>query len=125
MRLLLDTNVLLWTMAGDARADPLRERLLDEDNEVVVSVASYWEVAIKAGTGKLDVDVAQLRQAVRLSGFVELPVLGAHTEQLAGLPAIHRDPFDRLLVAQAQAEPMRLLTSDRLLAGYGASVEVV
>ena len=125
MRLLLDTNVLLWTMAGDARADPLRERLLDEDNEVVVSVASYWEIAIKAGIGKLDVDVAQLRRAVRLSGFVELPVLGAHTVQLAVLPAIHRDPFDRLLVAQARAEPMRLLTSDRLLAGYGASVEVV
>ena len=125
MRLLLDTNVLLWTMAGDARADHLRERLLDEDNEVVVSVVSYWDVAIKAGIGKLDVDVAQLRRAVRLSGFVELPVLGAHTEQLAVLPAIHRDPFDRLLVAQARAEPMRLLTSDRLLAGYGASVEVV
>lgn len=125
MRLLLDTNVLLWTMAGDARVDHLRERLLDEDNEVVVSVASYWEVAIKTAIGKLDVDVAQLRQAARLSGFLELPVLGAHVEQLRGLPAIHRDPFDRLLVAQAQAEPMRLLTSDRLLAGYGASVEVV
>ena len=112
-------------MAGDARADHLHERLLDEDNEVVVSVASYWEVTIKAGIGKLDVDVAQLRRAVRLSGFVELPVLGVHTEQLAVLPAIHHDPFDRLLVAQARAEPMRLLTSDRLLAGYGGSVEVV
>jgi PIN domain nuclease of toxin-antitoxin system len=125
VRLLLDTNVLLWAMAGDARVEALRERLLDEDNEVFVSAASYWEVAIKAGLGKLDVDVGELRRAVRLSGFVELPVLGAHTEQLAGLPALHRDPFDRLLVAQAQAEPMRLLTADRLLAGYGASVEVV
>ena len=125
MRLLLDTNVLLWAMAGDARIDHLRARLLDEDNEVYVSAASYWEVAIKAGIGKLDVDVRQLRQAVRLSGFAELPVLGVHTERLAGLPAIHRDPFDRLLVAQADVEPMRLLTSDRLLAGYGASVEVI
>ena len=125
MRLLLDTNVLLWTMAGDARVDYLRERLLDEDNEVVVSVASYWQIALQAGLGKLDVDVGELRRAVRLSGFAELPVLGAHTERLAVLPAIHRDPFDRLLVAQAQAEPLRLLTADRLLAGYGASVEVV
>ena len=123
--MLLDTNVLLWTMAGDARADHLRDRLLDEDNEVYASAASYWEVAIKAGIGKLDVDVRQLRQAVRLSGFVELPVLGVHTERLAALPAIHRDPFDRLLVAQADVEPMRLLTSDRLLAAYGASVEVI
>jgi PIN domain nuclease of toxin-antitoxin system len=125
VRLLLDTNVLLWTVVDDARVEHLRERLLDEDNEVVVSVASYWKVAIKAGLGKLDVDIGELRRAVRLSGFVELPVLGAHTERLAGLPAIHRDPFDRLLVAQALAEPMRLLTSDRLLAGYGPSVEVV
>lgn len=125
MRLLLDTNVLLWAMAGDARVDHLRDRLLDEDNEVYVSAASYWEIAIKAGIGKLDVDVGKLRQAVRLSGFVELPVLGAHAERLAGLPQLHRDPFDRLLVAQAEAEPMRLLTSDRLLAGYGASVEVI
>ena len=116
LRLLLDTNVLLWAMAGDARVDPLRERLLDEDNEVYVSAASCWEVAIKAGLGKLDVDVAELRKAVRPSGFLELPVLGAHTERLVGLPASHRDPFDRLLVAQARAEPMSLLTSDRLLA---------
>ena len=125
MRLLLDTNVLLWAMAGDARVDHLRERLLDDDNEVYVSAASYWEVAIKAGIGKLDVDVGELRRAVRSSGFAELPVLGVHTERLAGLPRIHRDPFDRLLLAQAEAEPMRLLTSDRLLAGYGASVEMV
>lgn len=125
MRLLLDTNVLLWTIAGDARVLPLKDRLLDDDNEVFVSVASYWEVAIKAGIGKLNVDVAELRQAARLSGFLELPVLGPHTEQLARLPALHRDPFDRLLVAQAQAEPMRLLTSDALLAGYGSAVEVI
>ena len=89
MRLLLDTSVLLWAMAGDPRVDHLRDRLLDEDNEVYASAASYWEVAIKAGLGKLDVDVAELRRAVRLSGFAELPVLGAHAEQLAGLP---RDP---------------------------------
>ena len=125
MRLLLDTNVLLWTVAGEARVEHLRERLLDEDNEVYVSAASYWEVAIKAGIGKLDVDIGELRQAVRLSGFLELPVLGVHTERLAALPKIHRDPFDRLLVAQADTEPMRLLTLDRLLAGYGGSVEVV
>ena len=125
MRLLLDTNVLLWTLAGDPRVEHLQARIVDDDNEVYVSAASFWEVAIKAGIGKLDVDVAQLREAARDSGYLELPVLGAHTEHLAGLPAIHKDPFDRMLVAQAKAEPMRLLTSDQLLAQYGSNIEVV
>jgi len=125
VRLLLDTNVLLWTIAGDERVEHLRDRILDDDNEIYVSAASYWEVAIKAGIGKLDVDVASLRQAARESGYLELPVLGVHTEQLAKLPAIHKDPFDRMLVAQADAEPMRLLTADHLLASYGPSVEVI
>jgi PIN domain nuclease of toxin-antitoxin system len=125
MRLLLDTNVLLWTIAGDPRVEHLRDRVLDDDNEVYASTASFWEVAIKAGIGKLAVDVAELRQAARESGYIELPVLGAHTEHLARLPALHKDPFDRMLVAQANAEPMRLLTADRLLADYGANIEIV
>lgn len=125
MRLLLDTNVFLWTIAGDPRVEHLRDRIVDDDNEVYVSAASYWEVAIKAGIGKLDVDVGALRQAARDSGFLELAVLGSHSEHLTKLPAHHKDPFDRMLVAQANAEPMRLLTSDKLLAGYGSNVEVI
>lgn len=125
MKLLLDTNVLLWALAGHPRVEHLRDRLVDEDNDVYASVASFWEVAIKVGIGKLDADVAELRRAARDSGWIELPVLGAHTEQLGALPMLHRDPFDRLLVAQAHAEPMRLLTSDSLLASYGGGVEVV
>lgn len=125
MRLLLDTNVMLWALAGLRRVEHLQPRLVDDDNDVYASVASFWEVAIKAGIGKLDVDVATLRQAARDSGWIELPVLGPHTEQLAKLPLLHRDPFDRILVAQAHAEPMRLLTSDSLLAGYGGGIEVV
>ena len=125
MRLLLDTNVLLWVAAGDARVAGLQERIVDPDNEVFVSAASFWEVAIKTGIGKLNVDVSALRQAARDSGYLELPILGAHTEHLAKLPHLHKDPFDRMLVAQANAEPMRLLTSDQLLAGYGPNVELV
>jgi len=124
MRLLLDTNVLLYVMAGDARVAHLEPRIVSDDNDIYVSVASYWELTIKAGLGKLNVDVVQLRQAAMASGFVELPVTGTHTEHLVGLPPIHKDPFDRILVAQAIAEPMRLLTTDALLAGYGAHVEV-
>jgi PIN domain nuclease of toxin-antitoxin system len=122
MRLLLDTNVLLFVMAGDARVEHLEGRIVSDDNEVYVSAASYWEVAIKNGIGKLAIDVAQLRHAANASGFIELPVTGAHTEYLMGLPSIHKD---RILVAQATAEPMRLLTTDAVLAGYGAQVEVV
>jgi len=125
VRLLLDTNVLLWVAAGDPRVEHLQGRIVDPDNEVYVSAASLWEVAIKSGIGKLNVDVVALRQAARDNGYLELPVLGVHTEHLTRLPALHRDPFDRMLVAQANAEPMKLLTSDALLGGYGANVEVI
>jgi len=125
MRLLLDTHVVLWLLANDKRVAHLHERILSEENDVFVSAATWWELAIKVGIGKLEVDVAELRQAARLSGFMELPVLGVHAEHLRGLEAIHKDPFDRLLVAQANAEPMRLLTSDAQLAGYGANIEVI
>ena len=89
------------------------------------SVASLWEVAIKSGIGKLDADVAEVRAAARMSGFEELPVLGSHIEALAGLPEFHRDPFGRLLVAQAVAEPMQLLTADTSVALYGSHVELI
>ena len=125
MRLLLDTNVLLWVVAGSPRIAHLTRSLVDPHNEVFVSAASFWEVAIKAALGKLDVKVAVLRKAALDSGFIELPVLGVHTEQLVHLPLIHKDPFDRLLVAQAISEPMRLLSSDRVLAEYGAHVEII
>lgn len=125
MRLLLDTNVLLWIGASDRRVAHLQERITDPANEVFVSAATYWEIAIKTGLGKLAVDLALVRQTAARSGYLELPVLGVHTEALGHLPPIHKDPFDRLLVAQAMTEPMRLLTSDRVLAEYGAHVELI
>lgn len=125
MRLLLDTHVLLWALAGHAKIKRISARMLDDDNRVYFSVASLWEVAIKSGIGKLDADVAQVRRAARDSGFEELPVVGGHIEALAGLPEFHRDPFDRLLVAQAIAEPMQLLTADADVALYGSHVELI
>lgn len=125
MRLLLDTHVLLWSLAGHRRIKPVSARLLDSDNQVFFSVASLWEVAIKSGIGKLDADVAEVRDAARRSGFEELPVLGSHIAALAGLPEFHRNPFARLLVAQAVAEPMQLLTADTSIALYGSSVELI
>jgi PIN domain nuclease of toxin-antitoxin system len=125
VRLLLDTNVVLWVLSDDKRIATIKNLLLDDDNEVFVSTASWWEIAIKVGIGKLDANLAELRQASIESGFNELPVLGVHTEMLTKLPSLHRDPFDRLIVAQAMAEPMQLLTGDKLLEQYSELVRFI
>lgn len=122
MRLLLDSHIVLWAFTDSPRLEPLRDTLLSRNTEVFVSVACWWELAIKIGLGKLDADIKELRWAARESGFIELPVLGEHAEQLIQLPPIHKDPFDRLLVAQAMTEPMRLVTADDKLAGYSELV---
>lgn len=125
MRLLLDTHVLIWALQDHSRIRKVRKRLLDPDHEVFFSVASLWEIAIKQAIGKIDADPEEIRDTARDDGFVELPIAGAHVLAITQLPPIHRDPFDRLLVAQAISEPMRLLTGDALLAGYGELVEVI
>lgn len=125
MRLLLDTHIIIWAMEADPRIRSISERLTDPDNEVYFSVASLWEMAIKVGTGKLEVDVAVFRAEALATGFIELPVLGRHIEALGGLPHHHRDSFDRLLVAQATAEPMRLITADATVALYGNHIELI
>jgi PIN domain nuclease of toxin-antitoxin system len=128
MRLLVDTHLLLWAAARSRRLPrQARELLEDAGNEVHFSAASLWEIAIKAALGKrsFNVDLAMLRPALDEMGFLELPVTGAHVERLATLPPVHRDPFDRMLVAQSLAEPLILLTNDRALEGYGDVVRVV
>lgn len=125
MKLLLDTHVLLWAAADSPRIKAIRKRLLAADNEVFFSVASLWEIAIKVSLGKLQADAAEIREAAIDSGFLELPVQGQHALHVGGLPWHHRDPFDRLLVAQAAAEPMRLLTADEQLLAYGGQVELI
>ncbi len=122
MRILLDTHVALWAFAGSKRIDPVRETILSETNEIFISAASWWELAIKIGLGKLDADLKELRWAAKESGFGELFVTGGHAESLLRLPPIHKDPFDRLLVAQAIAEPMRIITADDKLEAYSELV---
>ena len=121
MKLLLDTHVLLWA-AGEPERLPEQARVLLEapDNELVFSVASLWEVAIKSALGREDfrVDAAVLRRGLIDNGYLELPVAGEHAVAVAALPPLHRDPFDRLLVAQAQIEGIVLLTVDPLVAAY-------
>jgi PIN domain nuclease of toxin-antitoxin system len=128
MRVLVDTHLLLWATAKSRRLPKEARRLLEDPaNEVFFSAASLWEIVIKAAQRKpsFEVDVALLRPALAEMGFVELPVSGAHAERLASLPPLHKDPFDRMLVAQSLAEPLVLLTNDGALAEYGDVVNVV
>lgn len=124
VRLLLDTHLLLWALASPRRLST-KARALVINEEVFVSAASIWEISIKAAIGKLRADPVEVLAALEPAGFWELPVTGAHAAGVARLPVHHRDPFDRLLVAQAVTEPMRLLTNDGALAAYGEPVLVV
>jgi PIN domain nuclease of toxin-antitoxin system len=125
MRLLLDTHIFLWALAGSPRLKPAARRLIEDAQEVYVSAASIWEVAIKAGLGKLQADPDELAASIAPSGFVELPVKATHAAAVARLAAHHADPFDRILLAQALAEPLRLVTVDEVLAQYSDLVMVV
>ena len=123
-RLLLDTQIVLWALGGHRRL-PREARRLIEDHEAFVSAASIWEIAIKVSIGRLDADPAAVRGALGPSGFEELSVTGEHAARIVLLPPHHRDPFDRLLVAQSLVEQLVLLTSDAQLAAYGERVRVV
>lgn len=125
MRVLLDTHVFLWSIADSPSLKPAARRLIESAGEVYVSAASVWELAIKAGLGKIDVDAAALSRAIVDSGFIELPIRASHAAGVSRLPPLHRDPFDRLLVAQALAEPLKLLTADAVLTGYTDLVTLI
>lgn len=122
MRLLLDTHIFLWIATNDPRLSTRARRLISAADERFVSSASIWEAAIKAGLGKLDIDVGELIRAISASGICELPVRAVHGAAVRDLPHHHRDPFDRLLVAQARHEPLRLVTADAHLARYDRSL---
>ncbi len=128
MRVLLDTHLLLWAAAGSARLSAAARGMIeDEANELLFSVASIWEVAIKAGLGREDfrVDPRALRAGLLAAGYVELAISGAHVVAVDGLPALHRDPFDRLLVAQAIVEDVVLVSGDPVVGRYSGVVRVV
>ena len=128
MRLLLDTHILLWAKAEPRRlpADA-RAMLLDLDNTLLFSVASLWEVAIKSGQprGDFQVDSRVLRRVLLDDGYEELAITGGHAVAVAALPPIHKDPFDRMLAAQAMVEGITLLTADPLVARYPCPVRLV
>ena len=128
MRLLPDTHILLWTIAESRRLSAAARALIGEpDNELTFSSVSLWEVAIKTERGRDDfrIDVGSLRRGLFNNGYAELAVTGAHAAALATLPPIHKDPFDRMLVAQAVVEGFTLLTSDPTVARYPGSIRLV
>ena len=118
MRLLLDTQIYLWYLADSRKLSRKARGEIAGAVEVFVSAASIWEAAVKAGIGKLNVVAGDLVAGIWASGFSELPVSALHAARVAGLPHHHRDPFDRLLVAQAMYEPLHLLTADVMLKQY-------
>lgn len=126
--MLLDTHVLLWAVASSKRLSrEVRELLEDESNDIYYSAASIWEIAIKSSLRRKDfhIDLGALLSTLPDVGLVELPVTAAHAAGVTRLPPIHRDPFDRLLIAQSIAEPLTLLTNDIILERYRVGVRVV
>jgi len=123
-RILLDTHLLLWAVSEPRKLPKEARRWIDEA-EVFVSAASIWEVSIKAALGKLAADPSELLAEVEPAGFRLLPVGGDHAAAVSLLPALHKDPFDRMLIAQAKTEPLLLLTNDAALPAYGDCVKLV
>lgn len=128
MRLLIDTQLLVWAGFDDPRLSDLARAIMgSQDVDPVFSTVSVWEIAIKHQLGKAEFNVAPraFRDDLLDNKFEELQIDAEHIFALADLPMLHRDPFDRLLVAQARAEGIQLLTADKLLADYGAIVRHV
>lgn len=126
--ILLDTHFVLWAALQPERLPARAVKLIGErDTAVAFSVASLWEVAIKSSVGRPDftVDATELRRWLLVEGFTELPIQPAHVLHVARLPWHHRDPFDRLLVAQAALEGLTLWTADGAMKAYGAMVKVM
>ena len=120
--MLLDTHVLLWALADDDRLRPtVRELIVDPSNDVLVSAATVWEISIKASLGKLEAP-DDLLEAIDAADLGLLPIGGEHVLRSGRLPRHHDDPFDRVLVAQAESEGLILVSADRRMADYGVTL---
>ncbi len=128
MRLLLDTHILLWAAGDPERLTPEARNLLgDPATELLFSTASIWEIAIKKALARKDfhIEPRQFRDSLIQNGYSELVIRSEHTLAVGLLPPIHKDPFDRILVAQAQVENIKLLTMDNKLSRYSGPIKVV
>jgi PIN domain nuclease of toxin-antitoxin system len=119
LRILLDTHALLWWLAGDPRIERRAQDLIaDPANDILVSIASLWEIVVKVRVGKLEADIRDIGAALKAQGFEMLEIRPEHLEDLIRLPMHHRDPFDHLLIAQAIAEGLTLLSEDQHVSAY-------
>ncbi len=125
MRLLLDTHIYLWYLAASRKLPKAVLKRIEIADAVFISAASIWEASIKIKQGRLQASTDGLIAGIAASGFSELPMAAMHGALAANLPEFHRDPFDRMLIAQAMAEPLKLLTADKLLRQYSELVEVI
>ncbi|WP_230534195.1 type II toxin-antitoxin system VapC family toxin [Microvirga roseola] len=128
MKLLLDTHLLLWAAGEpDKLSDDALSLIEAPDNELFFSAASLWEIAIKSSLGRSDfaADARVLRRGLLDNGYSELPVVSEHAVAIIGLPALHKDPFDRILIAQATIEGITLLTADEIVARYTGPIRRV
>lgn len=125
MNLLLDTHILLWWLKDDKRLSKKARNMIRHAQEIYVSSASIWEAVIKVKLGKLTVDVDDLIEAIEEEGFLSLPITQLHAAYVFQLPDYHRDPFDKMLIAQAICEPLRFLTADETLKKYSELIELV
>lgn len=125
MKVLLDTHIFLWVLSGSQRLNTKAKAIIEDADRILISSATIWEIAIKVQLRKLTADVDEVVNQIQANGFDELPISARHARQVASLPRHHGDPFDRLLVAQAISETVKLLTSDFRLAPYSQLVECV
>jgi PIN domain nuclease of toxin-antitoxin system len=124
VRLLLDTHILLWWLSDDRKlATDARAIIAKSDNDVLVSSASVWEISIKRALGRLEIELDDLEKAIERNGFRFLPIGFRHALTAGRLPNIHRDPFDRMLVAQASIEELRVVSHDRIFERYALNDE--
>ena len=119
MRILLDTHALLWWLEGNPRIErPAQDLIIDPANDILVSIVSLWEIVVKVRVGKLAADLRDIVAAINAQGFETLEIRPEHLEELVRLPMHHRDPFDHLLIAQAIAESLTLLSEDQHVSAY-------
>lgn len=125
MRVLLDTHVVLWWLQNNRKLSARSRAKIKAASAVYVSSVSIWEAAIKIHHHAFDFDLDELTSQIKLDGFLDLQISHRHAAKVALLPSTHRDPFDRMLVAQAMCESMKLFTADRVLADYSDLVELI
>lgn len=125
MRLLIDTHILIWFLEGNKLlSKPRRQIIADPLNDVFISIASLWEIAIKISIGKLTLakPLADVIKQIAIEDIEILPILPEHTLQVSTLPFHHRDPFDRIIIAQAQIDNLPVMTDDREFGNYGINL---